>query len=117
MIESHEQSRRDRLAPAYQSLEGLHCDDAFGERFFVREELALSLIRKKAVPRARKTVCGLFPLLLPNGVGVGQYCVGVLNEHFLETSATSFGSHRSTECDQQRLAHSNRGWHDCWSLK
>jgi len=52
MIESHEQSRRDRLARAYQSLEGLHCGDAFGERFFVREELALSLIRKKAVPRA-----------------------------------------------------------------
>ena len=50
MIESHEQSRRDRLARAYQSLEGLHCGDAFGERFFVREELALSLIRKKAVP-------------------------------------------------------------------
>jgi hypothetical protein len=50
MIESHEQSRRDRLAHAYQSLEGLHCGDAFGERFFVREQLALSLIRKKAVP-------------------------------------------------------------------
>ncbi len=51
MTESHEQNRRDRLARAYQSLEGLRCGDAFGERFFVREELALSLIRQKAVPR------------------------------------------------------------------
>ncbi len=51
MTESHEQSRRDRLARAYQSLEGLRCGDAFGERFFVREELALSLIKQRAVPK------------------------------------------------------------------
>jgi ADP-ribosylglycohydrolase len=51
MTESHEQSRRDRLARAYQSLAGLHCGDAFGERFFVPEELALSLIKQKAMPK------------------------------------------------------------------
>ena len=39
MLESHEQSHRDRLARAYQSLEGLCCGDAFGERFFIREEM------------------------------------------------------------------------------
>ena len=51
MPKSQGQSRRDRLARAYQSLEGLCCGDAFGERFFVGEELALSLIKQKAVPR------------------------------------------------------------------
>lgn len=35
VAESNEQSHRDRLARAYQSLEGLCCGDAFGERFFV----------------------------------------------------------------------------------
>ena len=45
-----EKDRRDRLARAYQSLEGLCCGDAFGERFFVPMELALSLIEQKAVP-------------------------------------------------------------------
>jgi len=44
------QSRRDRLARAYESLEGLCCGDAFGERFFVGEEMALSLINGKAIP-------------------------------------------------------------------
>lgn len=44
------QSRRDRSARAYESLEGLCCGDAFGERFFVREEMALSLINGKAIP-------------------------------------------------------------------
>jgi ADP-ribosylglycohydrolase len=44
------QSRKHRLARAYESLEGLCCGDAFGERFFVREEMALSLINGKAIP-------------------------------------------------------------------
>ena len=50
MLESQEQSRKDRLARAYQSLQGLCCGDAFGERFFIPEEVALSLIDQKAVP-------------------------------------------------------------------
>jgi len=50
VLEFHEQSRRDRLARAYQSLQGLCCGDAFGERFFIPEEIALSLIDHKAVP-------------------------------------------------------------------
>ena len=49
-LESHEQSRRDRLARAYLSLEGLCCGDGFGERFFIREDMALSLIDQKAIP-------------------------------------------------------------------
>lgn len=50
MPDSQEQNRRDRLARAYQSLEGLCCGDAFGERFFICEEEALSLISQRAVP-------------------------------------------------------------------
>lgn len=50
MPESHAQSRRDRLARAYQSLQGLCCGDAFGERFFISENMALSLIDQKALP-------------------------------------------------------------------
>ena len=48
--DSQEQDRRDRLARAYQSLEGLCCGDAFGERFLIREEEALLLISQRAVP-------------------------------------------------------------------
>jgi ADP-ribosylglycohydrolase len=50
MTALQKQSRRDRLARAYESLEGLCCGDAFGERFFVGEEMALSLINGKAIP-------------------------------------------------------------------
>lgn len=50
MLESHAQSRRDRLARAYQSLQGLCCGDAFGERFFIPEKTALSLIDQIALP-------------------------------------------------------------------
>jgi ADP-ribosylglycohydrolase len=50
VLESHAQSRTDRLSRAYQSLQGLCCGDAFGERFFIAEETALSLIDQRAVP-------------------------------------------------------------------
>jgi ADP-ribosylglycohydrolase len=50
MLESQAQNHRDRLARAYQSLQGLCCGDAFGERFFIREEMALSMIDQKALP-------------------------------------------------------------------
>ena len=50
MPESHKQSREDRLARAYQSLEGLSCGNAFGERFFIPEEVAFSLIYRKSIP-------------------------------------------------------------------
>jgi len=50
VAESLEQSRRDRLARAYQSLVGLCCGDAFGERFFIPKEVALTLIDQRAVP-------------------------------------------------------------------
>src|SRR5215471_11547878 len=48
VTESREQSRRGRLARAYQPLIGLCCGDAFGERFFIPE--ARSLIDQRAVP-------------------------------------------------------------------
>lgn len=50
MLQTQEQNHRQRLARAYQSLQGLCCGDAFGERFFVHPDLALSLIDQKAVP-------------------------------------------------------------------
>lgn len=40
----------DRMKRARQSLEGLACGDAFGERFFLPPDLARSMIRQKAVP-------------------------------------------------------------------
>ena len=50
MLESLAQSRTDRLVRAYQSLQGLCCGDAFGERFFIHEEMARSAIERKTVP-------------------------------------------------------------------
>lgn len=50
MPESNQQTRRDRLARAYQSLEGLCCGDAFGERFFIPDGVALSLIDQRVAP-------------------------------------------------------------------
>jgi ADP-ribosylglycohydrolase len=42
--------RRERLRRAAQSLEGLSCGDAFGERFFLPTAVAVSLIQQRAVP-------------------------------------------------------------------
>jgi ADP-ribosylglycohydrolase len=39
-----------RLRRAAQCLEGLSCGDAFGERFFIPESVATSLIRQRALP-------------------------------------------------------------------
>jgi ADP-ribosylglycohydrolase len=39
-----------RMRRAAQSLEGLSCGDAFGERFFLPDALAQSLIQERAVP-------------------------------------------------------------------
>ena len=41
---------KDRLTRAIHSLHGLSCGDAFGERFFLAPEIALSLIAQRAVP-------------------------------------------------------------------
>src|SRR5437899_2485831 len=41
---------RIRLARAYESLQGLSCGDAFGQGFFKPEEIALSMIRQRALP-------------------------------------------------------------------
>jgi len=38
------------LVRAYQSLEGLCCGDAFGERFFIPKEVAIPLIDQRSVP-------------------------------------------------------------------
>lgn len=52
MAESDDRSTTNRLARAYQSLEGLSCGDAFGECFFGPNEKVLPLIRHRAVPAA-----------------------------------------------------------------
>jgi ADP-ribosylglycohydrolase len=39
-----------RMRRAAQSLEGLSCGDAFGERFFLSDAVAQSLIQERAVP-------------------------------------------------------------------
>jgi ADP-ribosylglycohydrolase len=43
--------QQERLDRAYISLEGLSVGDALGDRYFVHEELALSMIRNRAVPK------------------------------------------------------------------
>jgi len=50
MLESHDQNTRNRLARAYESLEGLSCGDAFGEKFFLVKEDAISLINQRSMP-------------------------------------------------------------------
>jgi len=49
-VESPDLLRSERIARAYASLEGLSCGDAFGERFFIAPELALSLIEQRSIP-------------------------------------------------------------------
>jgi ADP-ribosylglycohydrolase len=39
-----------RLARAYQSLEGLSCGDAFGERFFLPDAVLTPLIQQRSIP-------------------------------------------------------------------
>jgi hypothetical protein len=48
--DSDKQKFQERLVRAYQSLQGLCCGDAFGERFFLPDNLAHSLIDQKALP-------------------------------------------------------------------
>jgi ADP-ribosylglycohydrolase len=43
-------THHDRLSRARQSLAGLSCGDAFGERFFLPDEVALPLINRRALP-------------------------------------------------------------------
>lgn len=73
MMVLHKPSRRDRLARAYESLEGLCCGDAFGERFFVREEMARSLINEKAIPAP--------PSKFTDGTMMAISIVSTLEEH------------------------------------
>src|SRR5262249_31340789 len=43
-------SREQRARRARQSLEGLSCGDAFGDRFFRPREEAVSLVRRRVLP-------------------------------------------------------------------
>jgi ADP-ribosylglycohydrolase len=49
-LESSQPNGDLRLARAYQSLEGLSCGDAFGERFFLPDAVVRFLIPQRAVP-------------------------------------------------------------------
>jgi len=42
-----------RLRRAAQSLEGLSCGDAFGERFFLPDAVAHSMIQEREIPARR----------------------------------------------------------------
>lgn len=50
MKDSDHSAAESRALRAYHSLEGLSCGDAFGERFFIHPELAVSLIEQHSVP-------------------------------------------------------------------
>jgi hypothetical protein len=49
-VTSLSDSTVDSPVSGYCSPEGLSCGDAFGERFFVHPDLAVSLIDQKSVP-------------------------------------------------------------------
>ena len=49
-MHTHDHPAEAGLLRARQSLEGLSCGDAFGERFFIRPDVAPSLIEQRAVP-------------------------------------------------------------------
>jgi ADP-ribosylglycohydrolase len=49
-MEARSSNASPQLTRAIQSLQGLSCGDAFGERFFIPPELAESLISQRAVP-------------------------------------------------------------------
>jgi ADP-ribosylglycohydrolase len=72
-VQSHEQIRKDRLARAYQSLEGLSCGDAFGERFFIPKEVAISLINQRSVPAP--------PWIFTDDTMMAMSIVSTLEEH------------------------------------
>src|SRR5215472_9798745 len=46
----HHDLHAKRMRRAAQSLEGLSCGDAFGERFFLPETVAESMIQERAIP-------------------------------------------------------------------
>jgi ADP-ribosylglycohydrolase len=64
------ESRRLR---AYQSLEGLSCGDAFGERFFIRPDVALPLIAQRFVPAP--------PWIFTDDTMMAISIVEILDEH------------------------------------
>lgn len=63
----------ERLKRAYESLEGLSCGDAFGERFFVPPEIAVSLVTQRALPAP--------PWFFTDDTAMALSIVSVLQEH------------------------------------
>jgi ADP-ribosylglycohydrolase len=82
------QQRNERLHRAYWSLEGLCCGDAFGERFFLNDELAFSLIKSQSVP-APPWVFTDDTMMAISVVATLEEC-GVVDQTCL---ATSFAKH------------------------
>ena len=94
MPDSRDQGRRDRLDRAYQSLEGLCCGDAFGDKFFLPKEVAISLINQRSVPDP--------PWSFTDDTMMAISIVSTLEEHALidqDCLATSFAEHYDVERD------------------
>jgi hypothetical protein len=94
MPDSRDQGRRDRLDRAYQSLEGLCCGDAFGDKFFLPKEVAISLINQRSVPDP--------PWSFTDDTMMAISIVSTLEEHALvdqDYLAISFAEHYDVERD------------------
>jgi ADP-ribosylglycohydrolase len=94
MRDSRDQSQRDRLDRAYQSLEGLCCGDAFGDKFFLAKEVAISLINQRSVPDP--------PWSFTDDTMMAISIVSTLEEHAMidqDYLATSFAEHYDVERD------------------
>ena len=86
---------QERLTRAINSLHGLSCGDAFGERFFLHPEVARSLIAQRAVPSP--------PWRYTDDTAMAIAMTGILEEHGeirQEPLAESFG--RNFLADPQR---------------
>ena len=94
MPESYDQGRRERLPRAYESLEGLCCGDAFGDKFFLPKEVATSLINQRLVPEP--------PWSFTDDTMMAISIVSTLEEHAMidqDYLATSFAENYDVERD------------------
>jgi len=63
----------DRLLRAYHSLQGLCCGDAFGERFFIPDSVAIPLIAQRSLPAP--------PWMFTDDTMMAISIVAILEEH------------------------------------
>lgn len=93
MGEPSSELKTNRLARARDSLEGLCCGDAFGERFFLPEGLAHSMIHSKDVPAP--------PWFYTDDTMMAMSIVATLDQHG-EINSDSLAKHFAHHYDPSR---------------